>query len=282
MTVKELNLLFEEELSSIYPKNEIKTFFFIVLEEFLNFQRIDSILRANDIINKEKQPVILSIIERLKHEEPIQYILGKTEFYGLPFNVNNKTLIPRPETEELVEWIIEETKNIDTELNILDIGTGSGCIPISLKVNIPKAIVTTIDVSNDAITIAKQNAVLNNVEISFLNMDILNSKKLPGNHDIIVSNPPYVRNLEKGEMKNNVLNNEPHLALFVENDNPLIFYDKISKLASAYLKKEGMLFFEINQYLSKETSSLIKNNGFQNISLKKDLFGNNRMIKASF
>ncbi|WP_440881094.1 peptide chain release factor N(5)-glutamine methyltransferase [Tenacibaculum sp. C7A-26P2] len=282
MTVKELNLLFEEELSSIYPKNEIKTFFFIVLEEFLNFQRIDSILRANDIINKEKQPVILSIIERLKHEEPIQYILGKTEFYGLPFNVNNKTLIPRPETEELVEWIIEETKNIDTELNILDIGTGSGCIPISLKVNIPKAIVTTIDVSNDAITIAKQNAVLNNVEISFLNMDILNSKKLPGNYDIIVSNPPYVRNLEKGEMKNNVLNNEPHLALFVENDNPLIFYDKISKLASAYLKKEGMLFFEINQYLSKETSSLIKNNGFQNISLKKDLFGNNRMIKASF
>lgn len=282
MTVKELNLLFEEELSSIYPKNEIKTFFFIVLEEFLNFQRIDSILRANDIINKEKQPVILSIIERLKHEEPMQYILGKTEFYGLPFNVNNKTLIPRPETEELVEWIIEETKNIDTELNILDIGTGSGCIPISLKVNIPKAIVTTIDVSNDAITIAKQNAVLNNVEISFLNMDILNSKKLPGNYDIIVSNPPYVRNLEKGEMKNNVLNNEPHLALFVENDNPLIFYDKISKLASAYLKKEGMLFFEINQYLSKETSSLIKNNGFQNISLKKDLFGNNRMIKASF
>lgn len=282
MTVKELNLLFEEELSSIYPKNEIKTFFFIVLEEFLNFQRIDSILRANDIINKEKQPVILSIIERLKYEEPIQYILGKTEFYGLPFNVNNKTLIPRPETEELVEWIIEETKNIDTELNILDIGTGSGCIPISLKVNIPKAIVTTIDVSNDAITIAKQNAVLNNVEISFLNMDILNSKKLPGNYDIIVSNPPYVRNLEKGEMKNNVLNNEPHLALFVENDNPLIFYDKISKLASAYLKKEGMLFFEINQYLSKETSSLIKNNGFQNISLKKDLFGNNRMIKASF
>ena len=281
MTVKELNLLFEEELSSIYPKNEIKTFFFIVLEEFLNFQRIDSILRANDIINKEKQPVILSIIERLKHEEPMQYILGKTEFYGLPFNVNNKTLIPRPETEELVEWIIEETKNIDTELNILDIGTGSGCIPISLKVNIPKAIVTTIDVSNDAITIAKQNAVLNNVEISFLNMDILNSKKLPGNYDIIVSNPPYVRNLEKGEMKNNVLNNEPHLALFVENDNPLIFYDKISKLASAYLKKEGMLFFEINQYLSKETSSLIKNNGFQTLSLKIDLFGNIRMIKAS-
>ncbi len=281
MTIKELKSLFSEELSSTYPKTEIDTFFYIVVEEYLNFQRIDTVLNSHEKLKKEEETSILSVLDRLKQEEPIQYIIGKTEFYGLPFKVNTNTLIPRPETEELVDWIIKENKNRDKELKILDIGTGSGCIPISLKANLPKSKVSTIDVSNDAIEVAKQNAIINKVEINFLNIDILDSETLPETYDIIVSNPPYVRELEKEEIKNNVLNNEPHLALFVENDNPLIFYNKISKLASKHLRKDGALFFEINQYLGTETSQLVKNNGFQTVHLRKDLFGNDRMIMAN-
>ncbi|CAM1370323.1 peptide chain release factor N(5)-glutamine methyltransferase [Tenacibaculum xiamenense] len=281
MTIKQLKSVFSEELSSIYPKTEIDTFFYITVEEYLNFKRIDTVLKAGEEIEKETEQIILSLLDRLKKEEPIQYIIGKTEFYGLPFNVNSNTLIPRPETEELVQWIIEESSSFGKEIKILDIGTGSGCIPISLKVNLPSAKVSTIDISSEAIQIAKQNALINNVEIEFINSDILQNKSLPDNYDIIVSNPPYVRELEKEEIKNNVLLNEPHLALFVENDNPLIFYDKISILASKHLNKGGILFFEINQYLGKETSQLVKNNGFNTIHLRKDLFGNDRMIKAT-
>ncbi|SEB43593.1 release factor glutamine methyltransferase [Tenacibaculum sp. MAR_2009_124] len=281
MTIKELKSLFSEELSSIYPKTEIDTFFYITVEEYLNFKRIDTVLQPHYAFEKDIEKDIIQVLHRLKREEPIQYIIGKTEFYGLTFNVNNNTLIPRPETEELVQWIIEEAHNFDKEIKILDIGTGSGCIPISLKVHLPNAKVSTIDVSPNAIDVAKQNAFINEVKVDFMNMDILESKGLPDTYDIIVSNPPYVRELEKEEIKNNVLLNEPHLALFVENDAPLIFYDKISKLASKHLNKEGILFFEINQYLGKETSQLIKNNGFESVELRKDLFGNYRMTKAT-
>ena len=240
---------------------------------------------------------------QLEKEIPIQYILNKTTFYGLPFIVNKHTLIPRPETEELVTWILDEvpknfmhhnSQNIKTR--ILDIGTGSGCIPIALAKKLPKAIISSIDISEEAIKIAQQNAQLNKVQIQFFNLDILSTNIFNLNTDlvknesfnpinkfhIIVSNPPYVRNLEKIEIQPNVLQNEPHEALFVEDDNPLIFYDKIAELAKIHLHKNGFVFFEINQYLGNETLHLLKQKGFKKILLKKDLFGNDRMIQASF
>lgn len=297
MTIKEYKNNFIYQLSSVYPQTEIDTFFFYLIEEYLNLQRIDITLQPNFEISSENETILNKALARLKKEEPIQYILGKTEFYGLPFHVNRYTLIPRPETEELVDWIISEVKEIRTNnqtksLSILDIGTGSGCIPISLKVNIDNSTICAIDVSEEALKIAKHNSDLNNSLVQFLNLDILKAdslnvftKKTTSDEiikfDIIVSNPPYVRNLEKIEIKNNVLQNEPHLALFVEDDNPLIFYTKIADLAKNHLSSHGFLFFEINQYLGSETAGMLHKKGFKNIELRKDLFGNNRMIKAN-
>ncbi|MDO6812359.1 peptide chain release factor N(5)-glutamine methyltransferase [Tenacibaculum soleae] len=290
MILKDFKSVFTKQLSSVYPQSEIDSFFFILIEEILGFKRIDSVLKADFLIPSDVLNQLQNITERLLKEEPIQYITGNTEFYGLPFLVNKNTLIPRPETEELVEWIITEVSEIHgkniTNFSILDIGTGTGCIPISIKHNLPNTIVSAIDVSLEALKVARKNAKLNTVEINFIEQDILNtddlnqvldSKKI----DIIVSNPPYVRNLEKAEIKNNVLENEPHLALFVEDNNPLIFYDKIANLAVKHLTKNGLLFFEINQYLGKETVEILNKKGFKNIELKKDFVGNDRMIKAS-
>lgn len=284
MTLKDFKNNFSEQLLSIYPASEIDTFFFFLIEEYLGLERVDLIIKPDFIISKEKQILFKKATERLKNEEPIQYILGKTEFYGLPFNVNENTLIPRPETEELVDWILvenQETRNKNQEISILDIGTGTGCIPIALAKNLSNATVSAIDVSNEALKTAKENAKLNSVKINFIELDILNTNQLSQKFDIIVSNPPYVRELEKVEIKNNVLENEPHLALFVKDDNPLIFYNKIADLAKKHLTKNGLLFFEINQYLGKETVKMLKEKGFKNIQLKKDFAGNDRMIKAN-
>ncbi|CAM1354938.1 peptide chain release factor N(5)-glutamine methyltransferase [Tenacibaculum ascidiaceicola] len=281
MQLKQYKSYFSEQLKSVYPQTEIDTFFFFLIEEYLELKRIDLTLRPDFEISSDKRILLDEALVRLKEEEPIQYILTKTEFYGLPFKVNQNTLIPRPETEELVEWIINEVDKNQESLSILDIGTGTGCIPISLKKHLPKTTVSTIDVSEEALKTAKQNAVLNKVEVSFMHQDILKTEELSGEFDIIVSNPPYVRELEKVEIKNNVLKNEPHLALFVEDNNPLIFYKKIADLAKNSLTKTGLLFFEINQYLGLETVEMLKNKGFTQIELRKDLFGNDRMIKAS-
>lgn len=298
MTLKKFKLYFSDKLSEIYPQTEIDSFFFILIEELLGLQRIDTVLKPDFIIENEILNNLKNIISRLKKEEPIQYILGKTAFYGLPFLVDKNTLIPRPETEELVEWILKEIQELRIKiqkesLSILDIGTGTGCIPISLAKNLKNGTISAIDVSSNALKIAKQNASLNNVTIDFFELDILQAENLNklsvlaqskthsnNKYDIIVSNPPYVRELEKVEIKNNVLNNEPHLALFVDNENPLIFYKKIADLAKKHLTKKGLLFFEINQYLSSETVTMLKEKEFTNIELKKDLFGNDRMIQA--
>ncbi|WP_087522694.1 peptide chain release factor N(5)-glutamine methyltransferase [Polaribacter sp. SA4-12] len=284
MILKEFRVYFTDTLSEIYPKTEIDTFFFLLIEEKLNLQRVDTVMKPDFLIADEILSELKEIIIRLKKEEPIQYILGKTEFYGLPFIVNENTLIPRPETEELVEWVLKEVAESQSckvaKLSILDIGTGTGCIPISLAKNLKDVKISAIDVSSEALKKAKQNAILNNVDLSFLEMDILQTEELPQQYNIIVSNPPYVRELEKVEINNNVLENEPHLALFVDDDNPLIFYAKIADLAKNHLTKDGILFFEINQYLGKETVEMLKQKGFSNLELKKDLFGNDRMIKA--
>lgn len=284
MTLKEFKLFFTESLLEIYPKTEIESFFFILVEEKLNLQRIDTILEPNFLIVDTILSELKNILKRLQNEEPLQYILGNTEFYGLPFLVDENTLIPRSETEELVEWILEEVSkwqsNKVAKLSILDIGTGTGCIPISLAKNLSNTKISAIDISKKALKIAKQNALLNNVDVDFIELDILETKKLSQKFDVIVSNPPYVRELEKVEIKNNVLENEPHLALFVADENPLIFYKKIADLAKQQLSKNGLLFFEINQYLGKETVAMLQEKGFKNIELKKDLFGNDRMIKT--
>ena len=284
MILKEFKLFFNEALSTIYPKTEIDSFFFILMEEKLKLQRIDTVLKPDFLITKKNLIDLKTIVKRLQKEEPIQYIIGNTEFYGFPFFVDKNTLIPRPETEELVAWVLNETKvlanNKTIELSILDIGTGTGCIPISLAKNLTSLNISAIDISPEALLIAKQNAILNKVTIEFIELDILNTESLPQEYDVIISNPPYVRELEKEEIKNNVLENEPHLALFVADENPLIFYNKIADLAKQQLSKNGMLFFEINQYLGKETVNMLVKKGFKNIQLKKDLFGKDRMIKC--
>ena len=285
MTLKECRLHIHEALSKIYPKTEIDSFFFLMIEEKLNLQRIDTVLKPDLLISQDNITTFIKIIKRLQNEEPIQYILKKTSFYGLPFIVDKNTLIPRPETEELVAWIIEEASkgklHKKDKISILDIGTGTGCIPISLAKNLIKSSISAIDISQKALHIAKKNALLNDTKIDFFEMDILNTESLPQKFDIIVSNPPYVRELEKTAIKKNVLQNEPHLALFVDNNNPLLFYKKIADLAIKYLSKNGLLFFEINQYLEKETVKMLEVKGFKNIELRKDLFGNYRMIQCN-
>ena len=289
MNIKKFRDYFNKTLKKIYPTSEIDTFLFLLLEEYLNFKRIDVVLKSNFKISPEDLILLKSSTKLLEQEIPIQYILGKTEFYGFPFILNEHVLIPRPETEELITSILEKvlkTKTFHTnakekQLKILDIGTGSGCIPISLKKSLPFAEITAIDVSNEALTIAKKNTVLNKVDINLTQQDILKTTSLNQLYDIIVSNPPYVRESEKKEIKNNVLNNEPHMALFVKDKNPLVFYNKIAELAKNHLSENGTLFFEINQYLGKETVELIKLKGFNKIQLKKDIFGRDRIIIAS-
>lgn len=293
MIVKQYRNYFNETLKTIYPITEIDSFFFLLLEEYLGFRRVDIVLKSDFKITQETLNLLQSATKQLEQEVPLQYIIGKTEFYGLPFVVNKHVLIPRPETEELVACVVSESSRVKTfntstkqttetkQLKILDIGTGSGCIPISLKKQLPFAKISAIDISKEALTVAKKNAVLNNVDIHFILQDILKTVALDQHYDIIISNPPYVRESEKKELKNNVLKNEPHVALFVENDNPLIFYAKIAELAKKYLNKNGLLFFEINQYLGTETIDLVNKKGLKNIQLKKDMFGNDRIIVAS-
>tara|TARA_R110001583_G_scaffold58714_5_gene174836 strand:- start:4915 stop:5760 length:846 start_codon:yes stop_codon:yes gene_type:complete len=280
MKIKEFKNLFFKELSDVYPETEIQSFFNILIEFKLNLSRIEVALQPNFNIEKSELDFLQKALSNLKKLIPIQYIIGETEFYGLKFEVNNSVLIPRPETEELVSWIITSTPLSD-QLKILDIGTGSGCIPISLAKNLPNAEIYAIDISKEALEIAKKNALKNKVTIHFIEADILTLNEFPQQFNIIVSNPPYVRELEKDQMQQNVLANEPHLALFVANENPLLFYDKIADLAKKQLTKNGELFFEINQYLGEETVNLLKDKGFKNIELTKDIFGVDRMIKAT-
>ena len=287
--LKEHKKEFSESLKDIFPSTEIDTFFLFLSDEYLGFTRIDLVLQSEFMIDETKKKLFNEALDRLKNQEPIQYILGKTEFFGLPFLVDKNTLIPRPETEELVRWVIDEVKiqhkKLLPKITILDIGTGSGCIAISLSKNLNSSKVSAIDISNKALEIAKKNAEINQVSVDFYEMDILKATRLSNvsniAFDVIVSNPPYIRNLEKVEMNKNVLENEPHEALFVSDENPLIFYEKIANLALLHLSKNGLLFFEINQYLGNQTVEMLVKKGFKNIELRKDIFGNDRMIKAS-
>jgi len=281
LRVLEFKKQFHDFLKDEFPETEINSFFIILIENYLGLSRLEFALNPEKKLTLDEFQKLNTAMLKLKEHEPLQYILGETEFFGLKFKVDPNTLIPRPETEELVSWIladIEKEKTI-SQLHILDIGTGSGCIAISLAKNLPKSTVFALDVSSEALQIASENARLNKVFVNFSKTDILNTETLPGNFNIIVSNPPYVRELEKAEMHRNVLENEPHLALYVSNEDPLIFYRKITSLAKNNLTVGGHLYVEINQYLSKETEDLMKKEGFIT-TLKKDIFGNFRMLKG--
>lgn len=281
MTLKDIKQQFYVHLEKVYPKEEITSMFFIALKHIQSEDRVYYALHQQDEISSAISDTYLKVIDQLQLEVPIQYIFGETEFFGLTFQVNENTLIPRQETEELVAWIIEEidSNKKSENITILDIGTGSGCIPISIAKNTTKTNVKALDISTKALKIAKSNALINNAKVDFKQLDIL-TQDLKLNYDIIISNPPYVRELEKQEIKKNVLDYEPHLALFVKDTNPLLFYNRIADLALTHLNPSGSLFFEINQYLGEETIELLKEKGFVNIELRKDLFGNDRMIKA--
>lgn len=287
MRLKDILDIYHKELDELFGKNEVDSFFNFLIEHYFSLSRIHLVLEPEYVVTKIEEQPLFEALSRLKLEEPIQYIIGETEFYGLPFKVNKDTLIPRPETEELVTLIIENVTSSFAEdtIQILDIGTGSGCIAISLAKHIPSAQVSALDVSENALKIATLNAELNTVQVDFIHDSILNPhhEKLVSashNYDLIVSNPPYVRNSEKTDMRPNVLNNEPHLALFVDDENPLQFYKAICEFAKKNLKEEGLLYFEINEYLGKEMVLLLKQYGFKDIKLIQDMYGKDRIVKG--
>lgn len=280
MLLKEIKEIYHRELDEIYPREETDSMFYLMIEHFLGLERFILAIDPEIVITKEEEQYMFEGLSKLKKEQPIQYVLGETTFMDLKFMVNESVLIPRPETEELVNWVLEDIENINDVSEIIDIGTGSGCIAISLAKLKPNLKVSAIDISGSALEIAKKNALLNEVDVQFNLVDILKAGSLSKEYDIIISNPPYVREMERDNMRNNVLQNEPYSALFVPDGNPLLFYRAIAKMAKESLKENGMLYLELNQYLGEEVKTLLKDFNFSDVELRKDIFGKDRMIKA--
>ena len=277
MTLADFKNKMKSTLSSIYESDELNSIFFLTSEEFLQIPR-SKILLADEIeLDSKKQKLFLDALDRLKKNEPVQYILGKTAFMDLEFKVNSSVLIPRPETEELVRLMLKE--DLDGK-EILDIGTGSGCIPISLAKNLPNAKVSALDISEEALRVARENAKLNNVDIDFINADIFDYKS-EKKYDVIVSNPPYVRESEKSLMKRNVVEYEPELALFVTDDNPLLYYKVILNFSKISLNKNGKIYFEINENHSNKLNNLLENYDYRLIDFKLDFLNKNRFLILS-
>jgi release factor glutamine methyltransferase len=282
-TVKDVSVAFREKLSTLYDINEVDSLCMIVLTDVTGTSPAKVKAFPEQEISSGQSEAITKILTRLKTGEPLQYILGHTEFYGLPFKVNPSVLIPRPETEELVDWAISSVSSSQLAVgSILDIGTGSGCIAVSLKKNLDKATVSAVDISPEALQTAKENAELNEVNINFIQADILNLKSEieNSNFEIIISNPPYVTLEDKTQMHTNVTDFEPHTALFVPEGDPLIFYKAIADFAADHLVKNGLLFFEINESYGEQIVDLLAHKKFKNIELRKDMSGKSRMIKA--
>ena len=269
-----------KSLSEFYPDNEVPGLVRLLIEHVTKSSMPALLSDKNTKITSEEVLKIDKIVERLQRFEPIQYILGETEFYGLPIMVNQDVLIPRPETEELVELILNENK--ETQPRILDIGTGSGCIAISLQKHLPEASVTAWDISEKALAIAALNSKSNAVNVSFNQVDILSDYPTDHSFDIIVSNPPYVLDSEKTDMHANVLDYEPHTALFVADNDPLLFYNRIADVAIQLLADGGKLYFEINRAKGPETIKMLEDKNFSEIRLIKDISGNDRMVRAQY
>lgn len=278
---------YKTELSSIYDNDELYAIFELVCEHYLGYSKTDTRLKFQENLNQSDVLKLYDTAKALKEGTPIQYILGEADFYNLKFNVNSSTLIPRPETEELVDIIIKQFKQETSHnqtLNILDIGTGSGCIPITFKKNIPNSKVTGIDISEQALEIAKSNAIKNKVDIDFIKLDILSSFDssliaLP--LSLIISNPPYVLNSEAKQMDIRVLNYEPHLALFVDDTDPIIFYKRIIDLCTNHLEEKGFLFFELNPIYANDVKNYANDSKIFNFTeILKDMSGKERFLKA--
>ena len=278
-TIKDIRFFLLKELSGVYPEPEIRVLSDIIIKTVTGRTKLHQLYDNGYKVEKRDVERIIAITEELKSGRPVQYIIGETIFYNCTFKVNNFTLIPRPETEELVDLIIRENKGY--EGNIIDLGSGSGCIAIALAANLTSAVVTGIEISDDAIRIARENAVLNKVKVSFKKDDIftLDYVKI-GNAGIIVSNPPYVRNSEKQMMAKNVLDFEPPLALFVTDTDPLIYYKAILEIAEYILLPGGRLYFEINEAMGKEMKQLVKSFDYSEVEIIKDIHEKERIIKG--
>lgn len=279
ISIKKIISFIKSELKDLYPDNEIDSFVYLIFEELFNYSRTKLLISQDIELSEDSYQNILNIINELKTYKPIQYIIGKTIFYDLNFIVSPGVLIPRPETEELVDWIIKE--NYKKHKKILDIGTGSGCIAISLAKHLPESTIYASDISNEALKITRQNSKLNNVDIHITTLDILNhGGQINEKFDIIVSNPPYITEKEKKLMHKNVLDYEPELALFVPNDNPLLFYRAVIEFGLTHLNPEGEIFFEINEAYGRDAALLLEEKNYQDIALKKDINGKDRMLKG--
>lgn len=279
ISLKKIKEDFSAELKDYFSEDEIRVFFFEILFWATQKTKTDFYIHQNLILTQAEEDKFSFAVQELKTQKPIQYITNSQSFFSLDFYVDESVLIPRPETEELVQWAFQYIEN-KQDTNVLDICTGSGCISISIKKNFFKTNVFAVDICEKALSVARKNAKKNEVFINFEKKNVLEDFILKEKFDVIISNPPYVRPSEKLYMKANVLNFEPSIALFVEEENPLIFYEKISDFALTNLKKGGYLFFEINQYLSSETQKMLKEKGFNHIELRKDFRENDRMIKA--
>lgn len=263
-----------------FSESELKLMWTEIICKHFNWSRADLLMNADFRLSESDLLFIRSYVKRLQNNEPFQYILGETEFYGLKIKCDNRALIPRPETEELVDWI-SENKDIQ---KALDICSGSGCIALALKTIYKSASILGVDISEEANNLARENALLNKLEVSFETADVLNTNaefwKSVSDLDLIVSNPPYIPENEKTEMAANVLDFEPHLAFFVENDFPIIFYQRIADLAKEKLRSGGLLYFELHHLFSKEVIAYLEKIGFIQIEIRQDLQGKNRMLKA--
>ncbi len=286
--IKDIVRFFHEELNNVYEKEELEAMMAYCFEAFLKMTRSEISLQSEKTVSESELLKFNFAVKNLKQHKPLQYILGEATFYRLKLKVNEHVLIPRPETEELVDLIIKENQRArskNQDFSIIDIGTGSGCISIALKKNIPLASIFAMDISKEALKVAKQNAKENGVEVEFILDSILHLTSdishPTSQFDIIVSNPPYICKSEMKTMGKNVLDYEPHLALFVENEDPLLFYKAICDFAKKHLKKDGKIYFEINQSLSSETKNLLENKGFKNVELIKDLSNNYRILRGN-
>ncbi|WP_373072173.1 peptide chain release factor N(5)-glutamine methyltransferase [Zeaxanthinibacter enoshimensis] len=280
MLLKSIKDIYHKELDGIYPREEVSAFFSLLTEHYLGLERFILVMKPDLIISKEEEAPLFMALSKLKEEYPVQYITGKAHFMDLELTVNEHTLVPRPETEELVQWILEDSHKAEATLRILDIGTGSGCIAIALSHRLQYASVTAVDISAAALEIAQENARAHGCNINFKQLNILEEQPEGQPWDVIVSNPPYVMDSEQEGMPVNVKKYEPHHALFVPDEDPLKFYRRITELAAAHLKEGGGLYFEINEALGDAMTELLSTHEFSEIQLRKDIFGKDRFIKG--
>jgi release factor glutamine methyltransferase len=284
MTLNEARTVLTKELKNVYESDELRNIIELVTEHITNMSRVEQVKNKVPYLTCTQLEDLDAITERLKKNEPVQYVLGEAWFAGMKFKVNKNVLIPRPETEELVDWIVKESQKLKVKSqNIIDIGTGSGCIPITIKKKLQEANVSAIDVCSETLFTATENAIELNTDVNFLLLDFLDEEKWKelAQYDIIVSNPPYVKQSEINTMHERVKEFEPHLALFVPDNDALLFYKKLSGFAVKHLKSGGNLFVEINEALGEQVVNLFQTAGFANVELRKDMQGKDRMIKAT-